>query len=163
MSQEKKKPTGGGLQGIVAGKSAIATVGVGNHGLMYRGYNINELAKNSTFEEVAYLLLRGNLPSLGQYKIFCTKLWTNRTLPENLKKVLEIIPKSAHPMDVMRTACSVLGVLEPESEDRKNQEEKVLRLISVFGPALLYWYHFANSGKRIKEQTSPDDSIAANF
>lgn len=148
---------------MIAGKSAIATVGVGSAGLMYYGYNINELAKHSTFEEVAYLLLRGDLPSPDQYKEFCTKLWTNRTIPKNLKTVLEILPKTANPMDVMRTICSVMGILEPESEDRKNQEEKVIRLLSMFGPALLYWYHFANSGKRIQEQTSADDSIAANF
>jgi len=160
--KEEVKKTGG-LQGITAGDSAISTVGLADLGLMYRGYNINELSEHSNFEEVVYLLIKGELPSQAQYNEFTRKLWSNRELPIQLKKVLELLPKEAHPMDIMRTICSIIGVIEPEQDNRSDQEEKLLRLISVFGPALLYWYHFSNSGIRIQTQTSEKDSIAKNF
>lgn len=155
----KKKQ--GGLAGISAGESAISTVGLG-YGLNYRGYNIVDLSKHSSFEEVAYLLLKGELPRKAQLDQFCSKLANLRKLPDSLKLVIEQIPKDAHPMEVMRTICSFLGVIEPES--KKNcQLQIAMRLIAVFGPAICYWWHFSHHGKRIETMTDPKDSIAANF
>lgn len=153
----------GGLEGIVAGESAIATVGISGRGLNYRGYPIEELAHKSTFEEVAYLLLNGNLPTLEQYNEFTSKLWSMREVPAGLITILEAIPKQAHPMDVMRTISSCMGLFEPENEDFSNQVECVMRLIAVFGPALLYWYHFSHSGLRINLTVNSNDSVAENF
>lgn len=153
----------GGLAGVTAGESAIATVGISGRGLNYRGYTIEELAHKSTFEEVAYLLLKGSLPTPEQYKEFTSQLWSMRTIPKDLIKILESIPKHAHPMDVMRTISSCMGLFEPEKEDMTNQFNCLMRLIAVFGPALLYWYHFSHSGIRINLKVNPNDSIAENF
>lgn len=158
-----KKPTtsNSGLAGIVAGDSAICTVGLGS-GLNYRGYSIQDLCENCSFEEVAYLLLKGALPTEKELEEFRVKISKNRKVPENLRKVLELTPKDAHPMDVMRTITSYLGMIE--QEDKNNCQMAIsIRLISVFGPALLYWWHFANSGLRIETETDPKDSIAENF
>ena len=161
---EPKKKKGVALAGVNAGSTAICTVGHTGNDLHYRGYDIIELAKNATFEEVAYLLIHGELPNQAQLKAYHQKLKTLRGLPAALKTVLEQIPKNAHPMDVMRTGCAMLGTLEPETADRNVEAAKALgdRLISCFGSILVYWYHFSHSNKRIEVETD-DDSIAAHF
>lgn len=114
MSTQPKKKNTGGLAGVIAGESSIATVGISGKGLNYRGYPIEQLARSSTFEEVSYLLLKGALPTQDQLAEYSQSLWTSRTLPEGLIKILEAIPKHAHPMDVMRTIASCMGLFEPE-------------------------------------------------
>ena len=141
------KPTQG-LAGIEAGESAISTVGIGL-GLNYRGYDIKDLAQHCIFEEVAFLLLVGHLPSKQELAKFQAQINNSREVPCKLKQILEQLPKTAHPMDIMRTICSVMGILEPEKDPKKDQFDISVRLISMFGPALLYWYHFATSGLRI--------------
>lgn len=166
MTEEKFSK---GLAGIIAGETAICTVGKEGLGLNYRGYSITDLAENSTFEEVAYLLIYGTLPNEKQLKEYINKLHDYRILPKELKSILELIPKTANPMDVMRTCCSVLGNIEPESEEPQKKENKFNqyevgdRLIAVFGPCLLYWHHFHNSQQRIETQTKKGDTIAQNF
>ena len=154
-------PKTGGLAGIVAGQTAIATVGKEGMGLNYRGYSIYDLAEHATFEEVAYLLLIGELPTASQLSGFRAELTAMRRLPPALCSVLEQLPASAHPMDVMRTGCSMLGVLEPE---RSSQEElhAAKRLTAAFPAMLAYWYHFSQHGQRI-ETTTPAESIAGHF
>ena len=144
--------------------AGVTTVGHTGNDLHYRGYDIIELAKNSTFEEVAYLLIHGELPNKSELSAYHAKLKKLRSLPDALKAVLEQIPKNTHPMDVMRTACAMLGTLEPEAADRNTAAAKDLgdRLISCFGSILLYWYHFSHNGKRVNVETG-DDSIAAHF
>ena len=157
MAQDKAA----GLAGVIAGRTAIATVGKEGKGLTYRGYSINDLAEQATFEEVAYLLVYGRLPTkseLGDYK---EKLCNLRALPHALKVVLEQVPGNAHPMDVMRTGCSALGTLEPEGESR-DQITVANRLIACFSSILLYWYHFHASDKRTNTETD-DDSTAGHF
>lgn len=158
MSEVKKT---GGLAGIVAGQTTIATVGKEGVGLTYRGYNIEDLAKNATFEEVAYLLLYGELPNQSQLDTYRKTLKALRGLPAPLKTVLEQLPNDAHPMDVMRTGCSALGTLEQESKSH-DQVAIANRLLALFPSMLLYWYHFAKSGKRIETATN-SPSIAAHF
>ncbi len=150
-----------GLVGIIAGETEISSVGKEGMGLNYRGYSIYELAEHASFEEVAYLLIRGKLPTMQQLKNYCKELKSLRELPESLKKVLELIPADAHPMDVLRSGCSVLGSIEQESE-KYSQYYIADRLIACFPTMLLYWYHFHDSGKRISSETS-DESIAAYF
>ncbi|WP_047539062.1 bifunctional 2-methylcitrate synthase/citrate synthase [Methylotenera versatilis] len=161
---EPKKKKGVALAGVTAGNTAICTVGHTGNDLHYRGYDIIELAKQATFEEVAYLLIHGELPNQAQLTAYHAKLKKLRTLPAALKTVLEQIPKNTHPMDVMRTACSMLGTLEPEAADRNTQAAQDLgdRLIASFGSILLYWYHFSHNSKRVDVNTD-DDSIAAHF
>ena len=164
LATEPKKKKGVALAGVNAGSTAICTVGHTGNDLHYRGYDILDLAKNSTFEEVAYLLIHGELPNQTQLSAYHQKLKTLRGLPSALKEVLERIPKNAHPMDVMRTGCAMLGTLEPENASRNIDAAKLLgdRLISCFGSILLYWYHFSHFGKRVEVETD-DDSIAAHF
>jgi 2-methylcitrate synthase len=150
----------GGLAGIVVGDSAICTVGKGL-GLNYRGYSIDDLAKHASFEEVAYLLIYGKLPNKNELKAYHEKLMPMRMLPEPLKTVLEMIPRNAHPMDVLRTGVSALGTLEQESPQHL-QEDIANRLLAATPGMLLYWYHFQNSGKRINTQTD-EPSIAGHF
>jgi len=161
---EIKKKKGVALAGVSAGTTAICTVGHTGNDLHYRGYDITELAKYATFEEVAYLLIHGELPNQVQLNAYHAKLKTLRGLPAALKTVLEQIPASAHPMDVMRTGCSMLGTLEPESLDRNIDDAKLLgdRLIACFSSILIYWYQFSHNHKRIEVETD-DDSIAAHF
>ncbi|HSH53749.1 MAG TPA: 2-methylcitrate synthase [Methylotenera sp.] len=162
--QEPKKKKGVALAGVSAGTTAICTVGHAGNDLHYRGYDIIELAKHATFEEVAYLLIHGELPNIAQLTAYHQKLKKLRGLPDALKKVLEQIPANAHPMDVMRTGCSMLGTLEPEAADRNIEAAQSLgdRLIACFGSILVYWYHFSHNNKRIEVETD-DDSIAAHF
>ena len=159
-----KKKKGVALAGVAAGTTAICTVGHTGNDLHYRGYDIIELAKQATFEEVAYLLIHGELPTQAELKAYHQKLKKLRGLPDALKTVLEQIPANAHPMDVMRTGCSMLGTLEPEAADRSTEATKDLgdRLISCFSGILLYWYHFSHNNKRIDVE-SDEDSIAAHF
>jgi len=159
-----KKKKGVALAGVSAGTTAICTVGHSGNDLHYRGYDITELAKYASFEEVAYLLIHGELPNKIELEAYHQKLKQLRGLPPALKMVLEQIPASAHPMDVMRTGCSMLGTLEPEALDRNIDAAKDLgdRLIACFGSILLYWYHYSHSKKRIEVETD-DDSIAAHF
>ncbi len=151
----------GGLAGIIAGETAICTVGHEGNSLNYRGYSVNDLAEHGSFEETAYLLIYGKLPSQAELKQYQTHLKTLRWLPPNLKSILEQIPASAHPMDVLRTGCSALGTFEPEGE-KHGQIEIANRLMACFGSMLLYWYHFSKSGRRIETQTE-DTSIASHF
>ena len=151
----------GGLAGVVAGKSAVSTVGQAGKGLQYRGYEIHDLAKFAAFEEVAYLLIYGELPTESQLIAYQKKLVGMRHIPDALKSVLEQIPKLAHPMDVLRTATSMLGTLEPET-DIQMQTDIADRLIAVFPAVLLYWYHFHKDGKRVDTELK-DASTAEYF
>ena len=150
-----------GLRGISAGKTAIATVGHEGEGLSYRGYDIMDLADRAAFEEVAYLLLYGKLPTRAELDAYVARLKKQRGLPQALKDVLERIPAQAHPMGVMRTGCSMLGALEPE-RDFSRQHDVADRLLAVFPSILLYWYRYVRDGKRIDTETD-DDSIAGHF
>lgn len=143
---------GAGLAGVTAGQTAIATVGKAGHGLSYRGYDIYDLAEYCCFEEVAYLLVYGELPNQQQLEDYQNRLKTFRDLPSDLKTVLECIPADSHPMDVLRTGCSALGTMEMESES--NDHYKITdRLLAVFPGMLLYWWHFSQNGKRIDCET----------
>ena len=159
MSVVKKKT--GGLAEITAGETAISTVGKTGLGLTYRGYSINDLAAKATFEEVAFLLLQGRLPNKSELAAYKKTLATLRGLPAALKTILEQLPATTQPMDVLRTGCSALGCLEPEGPGR-DQMQIANRLLATFPSMLLYWYHFTKSGKRIETQTE-DPSKAAHF
>jgi 2-methylcitrate synthase len=152
------------LSGVIAGNSAVCTVGRTGNDLHYRGYDIIELAKLSTFEEVAYLLIHEELPTASALKDYRRKLKGLRGLPAQVKTVLELIPAATHPMDVMRTGCSVLGNVLPEKEDQNIPGAKDImdRLISCFGSMLLYWWHFSQNGRRIEVETD-DDTVAGHF
>ncbi|MCC5873954.1 MAG: 2-methylcitrate synthase [Gammaproteobacteria bacterium] len=158
---EAKKLTGAGLRGQVAGQTALCTVGKTGTGLTYRGYDITDLAENTTFEEVAYLILKGELPKQAELDAYRTKLKGLRGLPTALKETLERIPKDAHPMDVMRTGCSMLGNLEQEG-DFSNQGDVSDRLLAVLPSIIIYWYKFSHEGVRIDVETD-DDSVGAHF
>ena len=135
------------LSGVVAGNTAICTVGQTGNDLHYRGYDIGDLATQATFEEVAYLLLCGRLPKQFELNAYRDKLRRLRGLPGPVKAALEQIPAAAHPMDVLRTGCSVLGTVMPEKEDHSVQGARDIadRLLASFGSMLLYWYHFSHS------------------
>jgi len=152
------------LSGVVAGNSAVCTVGRTGNDLHYRGYDIVELARRSTFEEVAFLLIHGDLPTESQLKGYKKKLKQLRGLPVQLKTVLDNIPAAAHPMDVMRTACAFLGTVLPEKDDQNIQGARDIadRMIASFSSALLYWWHFAQSGRRIEVETD-DETVAGHF
>ncbi|MEN8801454.1 MAG: 2-methylcitrate synthase [Thiogranum sp.] len=152
------------LSGTAAGNTAICTVGRTGNDLHYRGYDILEFAEKAEFEEIAYLLIHGQLPNRAELNSYKAKLKSLRGLPQAVKKVLEAIPATAHPMDVMRTTCSVMGSCIPEKEDHPAAEARDIidRLMANFGSALLYWYHFAVNGKQIEVETD-DDSIGGHF
>ena len=158
---EAKKLSGAGLRGQSAGETALCTVGQTGSGLTYRGYDVKDLSANATFEEVAYLLLKGKLPNQAELDAYKTKLKGLRDLPQALKDVLERIPADAHPMDVMRTGCSMLGNLETENSFDE-QQEATDRLLAVFPGLINYWYNFSHNGKRINENTDAD-TIAEQF
>jgi 2-methylcitrate synthase len=155
------KAAGAGLRGQTVGQTAIATVGKAGCGLTYRGYDIEELADKARFEEVAYLLLYGKLPTAGELAAYQMRLRSLRALPVALREVLERIPAKAHPMDVMRTGCSMLGTLEPEG-DFSRQWEVADRLLAVFPSLLCYWWRYATAGVRIEVETD-DESIAGHL
>jgi 2-methylcitrate synthase len=150
-----------GLAGVIAGETSICTVGQEGIGLNYRGYSIHDLAEHATFEEVAFLMIYGKLPTQAELDRYCDLLKSMRGLSESLKRVLEEIPGETHPMDVLRTGCSFLGTIEPESPAR-DQYAIASRLLACFPSMLLYWYHFHTSGTRIETQTD-DPSIASHF
>ena len=157
----EKKLSGAGLRGQVAGETALCTVGKTGTGLTYRGYDISELAEKARFEEVAFLLLKGHLPNQSELDAYNTKLQSLRTLPDALKEVLERIPASAHPMDVMRTGCSMLGNLETET-DFAQQDDAIDRLLALLPAIICYWYRFSHDGVRI-ETALDDASIGGHF
>ena len=152
------------LSGTAAGNTALCTVGRSGNDLHYRGYDIHDLATHSTFEEVAHLLVHGALPTASQLKAYKAKLKRLRGLPAIVAEALELVPAAAHPMDVLRTGCSVLGTVLPEREGHPENEARDIadRLIASFGSMLLYWWHFTRNGDRIDTQTD-DDSVAAHF
>lgn len=152
-----------GLAGIVAGQTAVALIdeSEGGGGLQYRGYRLGELAEHSTFEEVAHLLIHGSLPNTVQLKEYRRKLLSLRKLPVDLVAVLEKIPADTHPMDVLRTGCSMLGCLEPEGKDRDGKAVAD-RLTACFGPMLLTWYLHAH-GKRKLPDADQEETVAGAF
>ncbi len=153
--------SGAGLRGQIAGKTALSTVGKSGSGLTYRGYDVKELADQCQFEEVAYLILKGELPTKAQLDAYKTTLKGLRALPAALKEVLERIPQSAHPMDVLRTGCSMLGNLETEA-NFSQQGATADRLLAVLPSIICYWYRFSHDGVRVETATD-DDSIGAHF
>jgi 2-methylcitrate synthase len=158
MSAAKKT---GGLAGVTAGQTRICTVGKEGAGLTYRGYDIYDLVDNACFEEVAFLLLHGHLPTQADLDAYIAKIKANRGLPAPLKTVLEMIPANAHPMDVLRTGVSFLGNIEPEG-DFSNQSNVADRLLACLPSMLLYWHRFHDDGVRIDTETD-DDSISGHF
>jgi len=158
---EAKVLSGAGLRGQVAGQTALSTVGQAGAGLTYRGYDVRDLAEHAGFEEVAYLLLYGELPNSAQLAAYREKLSALRDLPAALKEVLECIPASAHPMDVMRTGASMLGNLEPEHSFAE-QQDKTDRLLAAFPAIMCYWYRFSHDGVRI-DCRSDEPSLGGHF
>ncbi len=150
-----------GLAGVVAGKSAIATVGQEGKGLTYRGYTIEDLAEHAQFEEVAYLLMYGVLPTRQELTEYQQKLIDLRSLPDDLKTVLKRIPKTVHPMDVLRTGCSMLGTLEPEA-DASKQQAIADRLLALFPGMLCYWFAYHQFGREITGE-SDEMTIGGHF
>jgi len=152
------------LSGVIAGNSSVCTVGRTGNDLHYRGYEIVELARKSTFEEVAYLLIHGKLPTQSGLKDYMKKLKSLRGLPAQVKTVLEHIPAAAHPMDVLRTGCSYLGTILPEKDIQTQQgaADIIDRLIASFGSMLLYWWHYTQNGNRIEVETD-DETVAGHF
>ncbi|QHF03921.1 2-methylcitrate synthase [Pseudomonas asturiensis] len=158
---EAKVLSGAGLRGQVAGQTALSTVGMAGAGLTYRGYDVRELAAEARFEEVAYLLLYGELPTQTQLTAYLQRLKALRELPQALKEVLERIPADTHPMDVMRTGASMLGTLEPE-RSFEQQRDSTDRLLAAFPAIMCYWYRFSHEGKRI-DCVTDEDSIGGHF
>ncbi len=156
-----KKLEGAGLRGQVAGKTSLSTVGKAGKGLTYRGYEIEVLADKASFEEVAYMLLYGNLPNQEEFNTYSAKLKKLRVLPSELKKVLENIPASAHPMDVMRTGCSMLGNLEPEGEFT-NQNSSADRILASMASIIVYWYKFSHEDIKVDLETD-FETIGGHF
>jgi len=162
--QKPKAKKSVALSGTVAGNTALCTVGLTGNDLHYRGYDILDIADTCEFEEIAYLLVHGRLPIKSELDAYKTKLCSLRGLPVAVKNVLEQIPPSAHPMDVLRTGASVMGAVMPEKEDHNSAGARDIadRLMASFGSMLLYWYHYAVNGKRIEVETD-DDSIGGHF
>lgn len=157
----QKELSGAGLRGQVAGKTALSTVGKSGSGLTYRGYDVSELADKCIFEEVAYLLLYGNLPTQSELEAYQAKLKKLRGLPQALKDVLERIPADAHPMDVLRTGCSMLGNLETEV-GFEQENDQADRMLAVFPSIINYWYRFTHDNERIETETD-DETIGGHF
>lgn len=156
-----KKLGGAGLRGQSAGETRLCTVGVSGSGLTYCGYDIAELAEHSTFEEVAWLLFNGELPTQAELDGYRQRLAGLRALPEALREVLERIPADAHPMDVMRTGVSMLGNLETEA-DFSEQQAAADRILAALPGIITYWYRFSHDGVRIDTDTD-DANIASQF
>ena len=150
-----------GLRGQVAGETELCTVGQSGTGLTYRGYEITDLADNAEFEEVAFLLLKGHLPNKTELSNYKNKLKLLRKLPQELKSVLEEIPSNSHPMDVMRTGCSMLGCLETE-EKFEEEDDKIDRMLALFPSIITYWYKFSHESLRIDTVTD-DETIGSHF
>ena len=152
------------LSGVPAGNTSLSTVGQSGNDLHYRGYDIKDLADNCEFEEVAYLILYGKLPNQSELASYKKSLQSERALPSSILTILENLPKSSHPMDVLRTGVSALGALFPESSNRSDENAIAIanRLIAVTPSMLLYWHHFVNHGKRIDLDTSAE-GVAGHF
>lgn len=152
------------LSGVDAGNTGLCSVGLTGNDLAYRGYDILDFAEKAEFEEVAYLLIHGRLPTQAELINYKRKLRSMRGLPLVVKEVLEAIPAAAHPMDVLRTGCSVLGTVLPEKDEQAPADARNIsdRLLASFGSMLLYWYHFSHNGKAIDVETD-DESIGAHF
>jgi 2-methylcitrate synthase len=157
-----KKLGGAGLRGQSAGTTSLCTVGQTGTGLTYRGYDITDLANHAQFEEVAHLLLQGHLPTQAELDSYKTRLIGLRGLPEDLKSALELIPRDAHPMDVMRTGCSMLGNLEQEL-DFSEQQSRTERMLALFPAIICYWYRFSHDGVRIDTADTSEDTIGGYF
>jgi 2-methylcitrate synthase len=165
MSGDVRKPKKSvALSGIMAGNTALCSVGQSGNDLHYRGYDILDLAEACTFEEVAHLLIHGHLPSEAELVTYKAHLRKLRGLPKAVRDTLEAIPAAAHPMDVLRSGVSALGCALPEPADHNTPGARDItdRLIAVQGSILLYWYHFTQKGRRIEVETE-DDSIAGHF
>ena len=162
MSPKPKKSVA--LSGVPAGNTALCTVGRTGNDLHYRGYDILDFAEGAEFEEIAYLLVHEKLPTKAELANYKRKLKALRGLPTNVKAVLEWIPASAHPMDVLRSGCSALGAVLPEKDGHNTTGARDIadRLMASFGSMLLYWYHWSHNGRRIETETD-DDSIGAHF
>ncbi|MGI9228606.1 MAG: bifunctional 2-methylcitrate synthase/citrate synthase [Gammaproteobacteria bacterium] len=152
------------LSGVAAGNTALCTVGRSGNDLAYRGYDILDIAETCEFEEIAHLLIHEKLPTRAELDAYKTKLKGLRTLSAEVKTALEVIPAAAHPMDVLRSGCSILGTVVPESTEQTVQEARDIadRLLASFGAMLTYWYHFSHNNKRIDEHTD-DDCIGSHF
>jgi 2-methylcitrate synthase len=152
------------LSGVIAGTTALCTVGRSGNDLHYRGYDILDIAEVCEFEEIAYLLVHGSLPTRAELQAYKTRLQSLRGLPASVKEALERLPAGAHPMDVMRTGVSALGCVLPEKEDHNlpGAREIADRLLASLGSMLLYWYHWSAQGRRIEVETE-DDSIGGHF
>jgi 2-methylcitrate synthase len=152
------------LAGVSAGRTAICSLGASGNDLYYRGYDLLEFADRADFEEIAYLIVHENLPTVAELAAYSAKLKGLRALPPSLRTVLETLPKTAHPMDVLRTAVSVFGAVIPESVDHgaAGAREVADRLLASLGSALMYWFHFSHHGRRIEVETD-DDSIGGHF
>jgi len=152
------------LSGITAGNTALCSVGKTGNDLHYRGYDILDVAEQCEFEEIAYLLVHGTLPTRAELNGYKAKLRALRGIPAGVKAALEALPAAAHPMDVMRTAVSALGCALPEKDDQNQPGARDIadRLMASLGPMLLYWYHYSNRGTRIETETD-DDSIGGHF
>ena len=152
------------LSGVAAGNTALCSVGKSGNDLHYRGYDILDVANSCEFEEIAYLLVHGKLPTSAELKGYKAKLKSLRGLPQAVKLALEALPAGSHPMDVMRTGVSALGCALPEKDDHNIAGARDIadRLMASFGSMLLYWYHYSHNGKRIETETA-DDSIGGHF
>jgi 2-methylcitrate synthase len=152
------------LSGVFAGSTALCTVGATGNDLHYRGYDILEFADRAEFEEVAHLIVHEKLPTTAELAAYKAKLKALRAVSSNVKAALEALPSSAHPMDVLRTAVSVMGTVVQEKADHAatGAREIADRLLASLGSALTYWYHFSHHGKRIEVETD-DDSIGGHF
>ncbi|MFG1417237.1 2-methylcitrate synthase [Xanthobacter sp. V0B-10] len=152
------------LSGVVAGNTALCTVGRSGNDLHYRGYDILDVAESCTFEEIAYLLVHGSLPALAELSAYKAKLASLRGLPAAVRRTLEELPAAAHPMDVMRSGVSALGCVLPEAADHNHAGARDIadRLLASLGSMLLYWHHFSQNGRRIEVETD-DDSIGGHF
>ncbi|RLL71964.1 bifunctional 2-methylcitrate synthase/citrate synthase [Paenirhodobacter hankyongi] len=165
MSGEVRKPKKSvALSGVVAGNTALCSVGQSGNDLHYRGYDILDIAETCEYEEIAHLLIHGSLPTEAELTAYKAKLRTLRGLPQAVRATLEAIPAAAHPMDVLRSGVSAMGCALPEAVDHNTPGARdiVDRLIAAQGSMLLYWYHFAQSGRRIEVETG-DESIAGHF
>lgn len=152
------------LSGVVAGNTALCTVGRSGNDLHYRGYDILEIAESCAFEEIAHLLIHGSFPNLARLAAYKAKLRALRGLPGPVRRVLEALPAATHPMDVLRSGVSALGCVLPEAHDQTAQGARDIadRLTACLGSMLLYWWHYARSGRRIEVETD-DDGVAAHF
>lgn len=159
MAEGKKSVA---MSGVVAGRTAISAVGREGKGLFYRGYDIHDLAENATYGEVAHLLLHDSLPTRRELDEFNGRIVVDRAFPHPLQRTLETLPQRAHPMDVLRTACSFMGCVEPETNPQAQQRRIAERLLGCFPSVLMYWHQYHRAGKRI-DTRNDDPTIAGHF